>query len=108
MTLKHILALNTPAINATLGHQHGKRERQRTHTNTHPARVLDHLHILLTKLVGVELEESLGDLRERRELGLLVDVLLTILILKEALPGGNRSDPTLVPTLLLWPGMYST
>lgn len=54
-------------------------------TLSYPPRVLDHLHILLSKLVGVELEEPLRYLRQRREFGLLVDVLLAIFILKEAL-----------------------
>lgn len=54
----------------------------------HPSRVLDHLHIFLSKLVRVEFEEPLGYFRQGGELGFFVDVLLTVLILKEAL--GNE------------------
>lgn len=50
--------------------------------------VLDHLHILLSKLVRIELEEPLRYLRQRGEFGLLVDVLLAIFILEEALWNG--------------------
>jgi len=57
---------------------------------SHLARVLDDLHVLLTELVGVELQEPLGDLRQRGELGLLVDVLLSVFILKEALRRKRR------------------
>lgn len=58
----------------------------------HPARVLNDLDVFLTELVGVELEEPLGDLRQRGELWLLVDVLFSILILKEALRKRGRKS----------------
>lgn len=66
----------------------------------HPPRVLDNLDILLSKFVRIEFEEPLGDLRQRSELGLFVDVLLPIFILKEALQRRIRKSWTLL--LLLW------
>lgn len=65
----------------------------------HPARVLDDLDVFLTKLVGVELEEPLGDLRQRGELRLLVDVLFSILVLKEALQKRGRKSAAWSRTL---------
>lgn len=56
-----------------------------TQTRSHLARVLDDLDVLLAELVGVELQEPLRDLRQRSELWLLVDVLLSVFILEEAL-----------------------
>lgn len=54
-------------------------------TKSYPSRVLDHLHVLLSKLVRVELKEPLRYLRQRGEFGLFVDVLLPIFVFKEAL-----------------------
>lgn len=54
-------------------------------SDPHPARVLNDLDVLLAKFVRIELQEPLGNLRQRSELWLLVDVLLSILILEEAL-----------------------
>lgn len=59
--------------------------RPRPRPRPHLARVLDDLNVLLAELVGVELEEPLGNLRQWRELWLLVNVLLAVLVLKEAL-----------------------
>lgn len=59
-------------------------------TRSHLARVLDDLDILLAELVRVKLQEPLGNLRQGCELWLLVDVLLPILILKEALQRGGE------------------
>ncbi|TNN42696.1 hypothetical protein EYF80_047126 [Liparis tanakae] len=70
-----------------------------TQRGSHLARVLDDLHVLLTELVGVELQEPLGDLRQRGELGLLVDVLLSVFILKEALRKKRRRKSTPPPYL---------
>ena len=42
--------------------------------------------------MGVEPEEPLGDLGQRGELGLLVDVLLAVLVLEEALQGGDHPE----------------
>ena len=58
-----------------------------THPHTHLAGVLYHLDVLGAELVCVELEEPLGHLGQRGELGLLVDVLLAVLVLEEALQG---------------------
>lgn len=52
---------------------------------SYPPRVLDDLHILLSKLVRVQLKEPLRNLGQRGEFGFFVDVLLTIFIFKEAL-----------------------
>lgn len=63
---------------------------------SYPAGVLDHFHVLRAKLVGVELEQALRDLRQGGELGLLIDILLPIFIFEETLnithwPGFVRS-----------------
>lgn len=52
---------------------------------SHPSRVLNHLDVLLPKLVRVQLEEPLRYFRQRGEFGFFVDVLFTIFILKESL-----------------------
>lgn len=62
-----------------------KRIRREAPAGSYPSRVLDHLHILLSKLLRVKLEEPLRYLRQRGEFGLLVDVLLPIFIFKKAL-----------------------
>lgn len=59
---------------------------------SHPSRVLDDLDVLLAELVRVELEEPLGNLRERRELRLFVDVFLAVLVLEEALWWERESE----------------
>ena len=61
-------------------------------TKSYPPRVLDHLHILLSKLVWVELEEPLRYLWQRGEFGFFVDVLLTIFVFKEALKKIEQSQ----------------
>ena len=58
----------------------------------HPPRVLDHFHIFLSKLLGVQLQQPLGDLRQRSELGFFVNVLLAVFVLKESLRTGNKKN----------------
>lgn len=65
-----------------------------TQTWSHLPRVLNDLDILLAKLIRVELQEPLGNLRQRSELWLFVDVFLPILILKEALKKKGRLSET--------------
>lgn len=76
----------------TIYHQRHKKED----LWPHPPRVLDDLDILLSKFVRIQFEEPLGDLRQRSELGLFVDVLLSIFILKEALQRRIRKSWTLL------------
>lgn len=52
---------------------------------SHSSGVLNHLHIFLSKLVRVQLEQPLRYLRQRGKFGLFVDVLLSIFILKKSL-----------------------
>ncbi len=49
---------------------------------TYLAGVLDELHLVATVLLSVHGAQPLTDLRQRRDLGLLVDVLLPVLVLK--------------------------
>lgn len=68
----------------------------------HPARVLDNLDILLAKLVGIELEQPLGNLWQRCELWLLVNIFLPIFILKEALWKRRRKFRSWTHFITFW------
>lgn len=70
---------------ASGGSQHWYESHMRHQRGSYPSRVLDHLHILLSKLLRVKLEEPLRYLGQRGEFGFLVNVLLPIFIFKKAL-----------------------
>lgn len=57
---------------------------------SHLPRVLNDFDVLLAEFIGVELQEPLGNFRQRRELRLLVDILFPILVLEEALLYRNK------------------
>ena len=61
-------------------------------TRPHPPRVLNHFHVLLSKLLSVQLQQPHGDLRQRSELGFFVNVLLAVFVLKESLRTGDKKQ----------------